>query len=236
MVNGVRKPDGSATVLPSAETASTLGAPILTVIGPVTLSDCCVPGFSVPANDVAPVVELVASIQQDPDVAAKVNVKVAPDTSYVAALTVLDWGKKTGGGRVVVDELTVGLPVDFEGGDVDVTPRPVDRAWWRAWAGTVCDPVNSSTTTRTMTTATAAAGAAKRRGRRLIHPRALSRLAGESCDGVDGVDATGRSVSSKVAGISVLSAGGGGTGGRADGGATVIRTEGVPPRRMALSG
>jgi hypothetical protein len=39
---------------------------------------------------VAPELELVASTQQGPEVAAKDSEKLAPDTSYVAALAVLD--------------------------------------------------------------------------------------------------------------------------------------------------
>ena len=58
-----------------------------------------------------------------------------------------------------------------------VTLVLLDPPWWCGWGATVCDPVSRSTTTRTMTPATAVAGAASRRGRWLIEPIALSRLA-----------------------------------------------------------
>ena len=52
MVNGVRKPDGRVTGVPSTEAASTVGAPTTTVTGPVAPPSGCAPGCSVPVKSV----------------------------------------------------------------------------------------------------------------------------------------------------------------------------------------
>ncbi len=81
MVNGVRNPEGSATALPSTRTPSTVGAPMTTVTGPVTASECCSPGSRVASKSVAPEVEFVTSTQQRPEVADRARVKLVAATS-----------------------------------------------------------------------------------------------------------------------------------------------------------
>jgi hypothetical protein len=125
---------------------------------------------------VVPVEELVASTQQAPDVAVRVTVMVLAATSYVADLGVAACADETAGGGGV----DVVLVAFFFGGFDPVEPlRPLFLCVeWVRPGGTLCEPVNNSTTMSTRTTATAVAGAASRRGRWLMEIIALSRCAG----------------------------------------------------------
>ena len=102
MVNGVWKPGGRATGVPSTEAASTVGAPTTRVTGPVAATVWLVPGLQGAGEQRGSRRRVVASTQHAPDVAERVRVNCAARHLVRRSRGRADCGGETAGAGVVV--------------------------------------------------------------------------------------------------------------------------------------